>query len=160
MVFENARYPYLVTVTCAGHATIGTGALPHRHGMINNTWWLRKERRLIGALRSGVDRHHLRASDPAREQRGQPADANARRRTARAEARRARRLGVDEGAQRDLLAGRPPTPSCGSTILRIVGDINGVCPGPYWRSRSSSKNPYEKDLGPRVDAVRLPESPT
>jgi hypothetical protein len=48
MVFENARYPYLVTVTCAGHATIGTGALPHRHGMINNTWWLRNERRLTG----------------------------------------------------------------------------------------------------------------
>ena len=44
MVFENARYPYLVTVTCAGHATIGTGALPHKHGMINNTWWQRKER--------------------------------------------------------------------------------------------------------------------
>ena len=48
MVFENARYPYLVTLTCAGHATIGTGALPHRHGMINNTWWLRNERRLTG----------------------------------------------------------------------------------------------------------------
>jgi predicted AlkP superfamily pyrophosphatase or phosphodiesterase len=48
MVFENARYPYLVTVTCAGHATIGTGALPHRHGMINNTWWQRKERVLTG----------------------------------------------------------------------------------------------------------------
>src|SRR5687767_4295126 len=48
MVFENARYPYLVTVTCAGHATIGTGALPHRHGLINNTWWVRNERRLTG----------------------------------------------------------------------------------------------------------------
>src|SRR5687767_12491794 len=48
MVFENARYPYLVTITCAGHATIGTGALPHRHGMINNTWWQRKERVLTG----------------------------------------------------------------------------------------------------------------
>jgi predicted AlkP superfamily pyrophosphatase or phosphodiesterase len=48
MVFDNARYPYLVTVTCAGHATIGTGALPHRHGMVNNTWWLRDERRLLG----------------------------------------------------------------------------------------------------------------
>jgi predicted AlkP superfamily pyrophosphatase or phosphodiesterase len=48
MVFENARYPYLVTVTCAGHATIGTGAFPHRHGMINNTWWQRKERALTG----------------------------------------------------------------------------------------------------------------
>jgi predicted AlkP superfamily pyrophosphatase or phosphodiesterase len=48
MVFENARYPYLITVTCAGHATIGTGALPHRNGMINNTWWQRKERALTG----------------------------------------------------------------------------------------------------------------
>src|SRR4030095_10719515 len=48
MVFENARYPYLVTVTCAGHATIGTGALPHRHGMINNPWWEGKERVLTG----------------------------------------------------------------------------------------------------------------
>jgi predicted AlkP superfamily pyrophosphatase or phosphodiesterase len=48
MVFEHARYPYLVTTTCPGHATIGTGALPHRHGMINNTWWQRKERLLTG----------------------------------------------------------------------------------------------------------------
>jgi arylsulfatase A-like enzyme len=48
MVFENARYPYLVTVTCAGHATIGTGMLPHRHGLINNTWWQRKERVMTG----------------------------------------------------------------------------------------------------------------
>jgi predicted AlkP superfamily pyrophosphatase or phosphodiesterase len=48
LVFENGRYPYLVTVTCAGHATIGTGAFPHKHGMINNTWWLRKERVLTG----------------------------------------------------------------------------------------------------------------
>jgi hypothetical protein len=37
-----------VTVTCAGHATIGTGALPHKHGLINNTWWVRNERRLTG----------------------------------------------------------------------------------------------------------------
>jgi hypothetical protein len=48
LVFDNARYPYLVTVTCAGHATIGTGTLPHKHGMINNTWWQRKERVLTG----------------------------------------------------------------------------------------------------------------
>jgi len=48
LVFENAHYPYFVTVTCAGHATIGTGALPHRHGLINNTWWQRQERALTG----------------------------------------------------------------------------------------------------------------
>ena len=48
LVFENARYPYLVTVTCPGHATIGTGTLPHMHGMVNNTWWDRKARTLTG----------------------------------------------------------------------------------------------------------------
>jgi predicted AlkP superfamily pyrophosphatase or phosphodiesterase len=48
MVFENARYPYLGTVTCAGHSTIGTGALPHTHGMISNGWWARDEHRLVG----------------------------------------------------------------------------------------------------------------
>lgn len=48
LVFDNARYPYLVTVTCAGHATIGTGTFPHRHGMVNNTWWMREDRMLTG----------------------------------------------------------------------------------------------------------------
>lgn len=40
-VFERAFYPYLNTVTCAGHATIGTGALPYRHGIIMNEWYRR-----------------------------------------------------------------------------------------------------------------------
>ena len=48
LVFDNARYPYLNTLTCAGHSTIGTGALPHTHGMVANTWWDRGSRRLIG----------------------------------------------------------------------------------------------------------------
>ncbi|HJR59174.1 MAG TPA: alkaline phosphatase family protein [Vicinamibacterales bacterium] len=37
--FRRAAYPYLNTVTCAGHSTIGTGALPYRHGMVLNAWW-------------------------------------------------------------------------------------------------------------------------
>jgi predicted AlkP superfamily pyrophosphatase or phosphodiesterase len=40
-VFERAMYPYLNTVTCAGHATIGTGAFPYRHGIILNEWYRR-----------------------------------------------------------------------------------------------------------------------
>jgi predicted AlkP superfamily pyrophosphatase or phosphodiesterase len=40
--FTNAAYPYLNTVTCAGHSTIGTGDLPYRHGMILNGWLDRK----------------------------------------------------------------------------------------------------------------------
>jgi Type I phosphodiesterase / nucleotide pyrophosphatase len=36
--FKEAAYPYLNTVTCAGHATIGTGTFPYSHGMILNGW--------------------------------------------------------------------------------------------------------------------------
>ena len=36
--FVDSAYPYLNTVTCPGHATIGTGAFPYRHGMILNAW--------------------------------------------------------------------------------------------------------------------------
>ncbi|HUE88467.1 MAG TPA: alkaline phosphatase family protein [Vicinamibacterales bacterium] len=44
-VFERAFYPYLNTVTCAGHATIGTGTLPYRHGVIMNEWYRRPSQR-------------------------------------------------------------------------------------------------------------------
>lgn len=37
--FKNGAFPYLNTVTCVGHATIGTGHLPWRHGMILNEWF-------------------------------------------------------------------------------------------------------------------------
>lgn len=37
--FTRAAYPYLNTVTCAGHSTIGTGTFPYRHGMILNAWF-------------------------------------------------------------------------------------------------------------------------
>jgi predicted AlkP superfamily pyrophosphatase or phosphodiesterase len=38
-VFRRAEYPYRHTDTCAGHFTIGTGALPRTHGMIADAWW-------------------------------------------------------------------------------------------------------------------------
>jgi predicted AlkP superfamily pyrophosphatase or phosphodiesterase len=37
--FTRAAYPYLTTVTCAGHATIGTGAFPASHGIFQNAWF-------------------------------------------------------------------------------------------------------------------------
>jgi predicted AlkP superfamily pyrophosphatase or phosphodiesterase len=37
--FRQANYPYFNTVTCVGHSTISTGALPSVHGMILNQWW-------------------------------------------------------------------------------------------------------------------------
>jgi hypothetical protein len=62
-VFRNARYPYLNTITCAGHATIGTGAFPHRHGMILNAWWDPVPAQAGGMHRgSGRAGHLLRAT--------------------------------------------------------------------------------------------------
>lgn len=40
-VHTNARFPYLNTVTCAGHATLSTGAVPATHGVILNAWYRR-----------------------------------------------------------------------------------------------------------------------
>src|SRR2546425_904540 len=48
--FHNAAYPYLNTVTCPGHSTIGTGAFPRTHGMVLNEWWHRDERRSLPCM--------------------------------------------------------------------------------------------------------------
>ena len=45
--FHDAAYPYLGTVTCAGHATVSTGTFPNVHGVFANAWWDRKARELI-----------------------------------------------------------------------------------------------------------------
>ncbi len=45
-IFEQTFYPYLNTVTCAGHATLGTGAWPKTHGIILNAWYRRESGRL------------------------------------------------------------------------------------------------------------------
>ncbi|MGE3520524.1 MAG: alkaline phosphatase family protein [Vicinamibacterales bacterium] len=37
--FAQAAYPYMETFTCAGHATIATGALPLEHGIFQNSWY-------------------------------------------------------------------------------------------------------------------------
>jgi predicted AlkP superfamily pyrophosphatase or phosphodiesterase len=40
--FRRAAYPYATTVTCVGHSTISTGALPRTHGIVNNSWFDRE----------------------------------------------------------------------------------------------------------------------
>ncbi len=37
--FTEAAYPYANLKTCAGHASIATGVLPSRHGLIDNSWF-------------------------------------------------------------------------------------------------------------------------
>ena len=46
-VFANNAYPYAATLTCAGHATIGTGAFPAVHGMSGNDFYDRALRRTV-----------------------------------------------------------------------------------------------------------------
>ena len=44
--YEQTFYPYLNTVTCVGHATLGTGAWPKTHGIILNQWYRRDQGRV------------------------------------------------------------------------------------------------------------------
>ena len=55
--FRQAAYPYFQTNTCAGHATISTGALPETHGIIGNNW----HDRASGRLRTCTDDPEWRA---------------------------------------------------------------------------------------------------
>jgi hypothetical protein len=45
--FTNAAYPYLVTATCAGHATVSSGTLPHRSGIVHNEWFDRRQQKVV-----------------------------------------------------------------------------------------------------------------
>ncbi|MEY4636505.1 MAG: Alkaline phosphatase precursor [Acidobacteriota bacterium] len=45
--FRQADFPYYNTVTCAGHASISTGAIPAVHGMVLNQWWERNNSRIV-----------------------------------------------------------------------------------------------------------------
>jgi len=79
--FTEAAYPYLNTITCAGHATISTGTVPYKHGMILNSWWNRSKQSsesctrdnqtpLVGLgaeLKGGESAWYLRAPTLAQE---------------------------------------------------------------------------------------------
>ena len=56
-VFEHGEYPYLNTVTCAGHATIGTGTYPKTHGMVLNGWYDRERKASTACTDDGEARH-------------------------------------------------------------------------------------------------------
>jgi len=46
-IFANDAYPYAATLTCSGHATIGTGTFPATHGMSGNEFYDRALRRVV-----------------------------------------------------------------------------------------------------------------
>jgi predicted AlkP superfamily pyrophosphatase or phosphodiesterase len=45
--FRDAAYPYAVTETCVGHATISTGAFPATHAIVANAWWDRETQKMV-----------------------------------------------------------------------------------------------------------------
>lgn len=49
--WQVGRYPTAATLTAPGHATLGTGVLPHRHGIIANDWWRRELGRSLASVR-------------------------------------------------------------------------------------------------------------
>ena len=44
--YATAEIPYASTFTAPGHATIGTGVVPRRHGIVGNDWYRRDEKML------------------------------------------------------------------------------------------------------------------
>jgi hypothetical protein len=49
-LFERAEYPYATTKTCPGHATISTGTLPARHGIVGNDWFDREAGAVVSCV--------------------------------------------------------------------------------------------------------------
>lgn len=89
--FPLAEYPYALTVTCPGHATISTGTFPSTHGLIGNGWFDRDLRKNVTCTedptvtsvpfggRKGIEKHGLKylqtttLSDTLRAQAVRPA---------------------------------------------------------------------------------------
>jgi predicted AlkP superfamily pyrophosphatase or phosphodiesterase len=55
--YQNCHYPYAVTLTAAGHASISTGCSPFQHGIIANDWYDRDRRAGVGSV--SADRFRL-----------------------------------------------------------------------------------------------------
>lgn len=68
--FEQAFYPYVNTVTCVGHATLGTGAWPRTHGIILNQWYRRDEHAVRTCTGDGTVRGVAYAGVPDRDGHG------------------------------------------------------------------------------------------
>ena len=52
VVFTNAHHEHAITTTAPGHATLSTGRYPSHHGIINNWWYDRAERKRVAAVGS------------------------------------------------------------------------------------------------------------
>jgi predicted AlkP superfamily pyrophosphatase or phosphodiesterase len=69
--FQNCHYPYANTVTGAGHASLGTGTSPDKHGIIANNWFDRTEGEAVYC--AAVPRYQrVPLADPAKDNADKP----------------------------------------------------------------------------------------
>ena len=54
--FPRAAFPYMATLTCAGHASIATGSVPARHGIVSNQWWSRERQQVVSCTSDSTAR--------------------------------------------------------------------------------------------------------
>ncbi|MFO0839767.1 MAG: alkaline phosphatase family protein [Phycisphaerae bacterium] len=64
--FANASYSYGATATAAGHATIATGRLPRKHGIVANEWFVPGSKKAVKSATDTNSRLVGVASDDAR----------------------------------------------------------------------------------------------
>jgi predicted AlkP superfamily pyrophosphatase or phosphodiesterase len=64
--FTNCHYPYANTMTGPGHASLGTGCSPDRHGIITNDWYDRTAGASVYC--ATMDRYHVVTSLPPDEE--------------------------------------------------------------------------------------------
>ena len=62
--FTNCHYPYAVTKTAAGHASLATGTSPDRHGIVGNDWYDRERDEIVNCV--GSDRYEQVPPRPAK----------------------------------------------------------------------------------------------
>jgi len=67
--YSNCHYPYAITVTAAGHASLLTGCSPDQHGIIGNDWYDRAEGQSVSSVSST---RHEQVPPLAPDQDGRP----------------------------------------------------------------------------------------
>jgi len=128
--FDNCHYPYGVTVTGAGHASMLTGATPAVHGVIGNSWYDRKS----GATVSCSDTTRYVRVPPAPPDVVKPEDAEKKTEEPKAE----KVMGTPE---------RMLAPTLGESIKAATGGKARVI-GLSFKTRSAVL-----PVGPKADAA-------
>lgn len=153
--FQNCHYPYAVTTTAPGHATVATGATPARHGIINNEWYDRHAHALVEAVTArGFEGTGKPGRDVSPERLLAPTVADAFKEAAGADGRVVSFSMKDRSAI--LLGGRRPDACCwydaGTGQFRTSAYYRQGLPG--WVGRFNASRPADRWLGQKWERLR------